>query len=187
MGAYRDSEPKVFGAVAAYETPEALLDATHKAREAGYRSLEAYTPVPVHGLTDALNFDDNKLGWLVFGAGVVGAAAGLGLQLWTSMVAYAHNVGGKPYISLPMFFPVLYECTILFAAGAATFGMLALNGLPKPHHPVMNAEAMQRASQDRFVLCIEANDPNFDEDKARAFLKSTGPESVETVWTSDGY
>jgi hypothetical protein len=102
-------------------------------------------------------------------------------------MAYSHNVGGKPLDSWPMFFPVTYECTILLASFGATFGMIALNGLPKPHQPVFNAEAMVRASQDRFVLLIEASDPNFDETKAKAFMQTLDPESVESVYTSEGY
>ncbi|MBS1724138.1 MAG: DUF3341 domain-containing protein [Armatimonadetes bacterium] len=179
--------PEVYGVVASFRTPEEVLDATLKAREAGYQEMDAYTPIPVEGLTDALKFDDVRLGWITFLAGIAGGATGLWLEWWTSNYAYAHNVGGKPLTSWPMFFPVLYECTILFAAFGATFGMIALNGLPKPHQPIFNAEAVNRASTDRFVLCIEAKDPSFDERKVTDFLNKLGPEEVETVMTSEGY
>jgi hypothetical protein len=102
-------------------------------------------------------------------------------------MAYPHNVGGKPLFSLPAFLPVFYECTILFASLAATFGMLALNGLPKPHHPIFNSEGGQRASQDRYVLCIEASDPQFDKEKVRQFMDGLNASSVEYVETSEGY
>lgn len=183
----RDTSPKPYGVVAEFLDADALLTAAKKTREAGYRNVDAYSPVPVHGLTDAIGFDDSRLSWHVFGAGLTGALVGLGLQVWTSTTAYRHLVGGKPFISLPMFFPVLYECTILFAAGAATVLMFKLNGLPKPHHPVFNAKAMDRASSDRYVLCVEATDPNYNEEELVSFFRSVGAESVETVRTSEGY
>lgn len=183
----RDTSPKQYGVVAEFLDAGALLAATKKTREAGYRAIDAFSPVPVHGLTDAIGFDDSRLSWHVFGAGLTGALAGLGLQVWSSTTAYRHLVGGKPFISLPMFFPVLYECTILFAAGAATMLMFALNGLPKPHHPVFNAKAMDRASSDRYILCVDATDPNYDEDKLTTFFRDLGAESVERVRTSEGY
>ncbi|MCW5940307.1 MAG: DUF3341 domain-containing protein [Fimbriimonadaceae bacterium] len=183
----RDTAPKRYGVVASFRTPEELLAAANRTREAGYRKIDGFSPIPVEGLTDVLKFDESILGWITFGHGVLGACIGVGLQWWTSNFAYSHNVGGKPLSSWPMFFPVTYECTILLAAFGATFGMIALNGLPKPHQPIFNAEAMVRASQDRFVLLVEASDPNFDETKVKAFMQTLDPESVEAVWTSEGY
>jgi hypothetical protein len=183
----RDTSPKAYGFVAAFETPEQLVAAAKKATAAGYRDMDAYSPIPVEGITEALEWKDDRLGWLVFFGGLSGIGAGLLLEWWTSTIAYPHNVGGKPLFSLPAFLPVFYECTILFAAFAATFGMLALNGLPKPHHPIFNSEAGQRASQDRFVLCIEATDPQFEREKVRAFMEGLGATSVEYVETSEGY
>lgn len=181
------NDAKPYGMVGSFTTPEALLAATHRATDAGYRKVEAYSPIPIEGMTDALKFDDNRLGWIVFGGGVTGCLTGLGLEVWSSTLAYAHNVGGKPFISWPMFFPVLYECTILFSAFGATFGMLMLCGLPKPHQPIFNAESFARASQDRFVLCIEAEDTQYDEGEVAAFFKEVGAESVESVMTTEGY
>lgn len=183
----RDTSPKPYGFVASFESAEALLAAAKKANAAGYRSVDAYSPIPVEGLTDAIGWDDNLLGWLVFGGGLTGIGVGLSLEWWVSTMAYAHNVGGKPLFSLPAFLPVFYECTILFSAFAATFGMLALNGLPRPHHPIFNSEAGQRASQDVFALCIEASDPLFDKDKVKSFMDSLGADKVEYVETSEGY
>ncbi len=183
----RDTSPKAYGVVGAFQTPEALLEAAEKVKAEGYTKMDAYSPIPVEGILDVIGGRDDRLGWIVAGAGATGFLAGTFLQVWTSTVAYAHNVGGKPLISAPMFFPVSYESTILFAAGAATFGMIALNGLPKPHQPVFNAEAMVRASQDRFVLCVEATDPKYDEPKIEALLQSLGAEQVESVRTSEGY
>jgi len=181
------SDSKAYGVVGSFVTPEALLAATQKASDAGYRKMEAYSPIPIEGLVDALKFDDNRLGWIVFGGGVAGILTGIALQVWTSTQAYAHNVGGKPLISWPMFFPVLYECTILFAAFGATFGMIALCGLPKPHQPIFNAESFARASQDRFVLCIEAEDALYEEKAVTQFLEDAGADSIESVMTTEGY
>ncbi len=184
---HHDNGPKLYGMVASFKTSEELLEATNAAREAGYQKMEAYSPVPIEGMVEALNWRDDKLGWVVFVMGIFGAAAGLGLEWWTSTQAYAHNVGGKPLMSWPMFFPVLYECTILFAAFGATFGMIGMCGLPKPHQPIFNAQAMMRASQDRFVLCIEAADPMYDEVAVQSLFQKFSPEEIETVMTSEGY
>ena len=183
----RDTAPKPYGVVASFETPEQLLNAAKKANAAGYRELDAYSPIPVEGLIDAIEWKDDRLGWLVFLGGFVGIASGLALEWWVSTSAVAVNVGGKPLFSLPAFLPVFYECTILFASFAATFGMLALNKLPMPHHPVFNSEGGVRASQDRFVLCIEAKDPQYDRAKVEDFLRSLGPVQIEYVETSEGY
>ncbi len=183
----RDMSAKPYGVVAEFTTPEALISATERTVAAGYRDMDAYTPMPVEGLVEALKWRDDRLGWIVFFGGLIGICAGLGLEWWVSTAAYAHNTGGKPLVSLPAFLPVFYECTILFSAFAATFGMFALNGLPKPHHPIFNAKVGQRISQDRFLLCIEASDPNFDVDDVTRFMETLSPESVEYIQTSEGY
>lgn len=182
---YPDARP--YGVVGSFLTPEDLLRATQRASDAGYRKMEAYSPIPVEGITQAMKWDDNLLGWITFFGGLAGACTGVLLEVWTSTQAYAHNVGGKPLISWPMFFPVLYECTILFAAFGATFGMFALNGLPKPHQPIFNAASFARASQDRFILCIEAEDPNYDEKAVVQFLEGLGAQDIESVMTTEGY
>lgn len=183
----RDTSPKPYGVVAEFGSGDALIAAARAAREEGYRDMDGYSPIPVHGFIEEIGWKDDKLSWAVLGAGFTGALAGLGLQWWVSEFAYKHNVGGKPFFSWPMFIPVTFECTILLSALTAAGAMLAFNGLPKPHHPIFNAEAMSRASSDRFVLCVEATDPNFDEDKVVAFLNTLNPLSVEAVWTSEGY
>lgn len=204
----RDTSSKPYGVVCDFETPEELLEAAKAVREAGYRDVDAYSPLPVHGLTDVLEWKDDRLGWIVFLGGVKGFLVGYALQIWTGaggfgtqqefmqipswfqntgLGPYAHNVGGKPLISTLAFFPPAYELTILFAAFGAVFGMLALNGLPKPHHPILNAECMGRASSDRFVLCVEATDPRYDEDTIETLMRGLNPVSVERVMTSEGY
>lgn len=169
------------GIIAEYETPEQLIHAAERAREAGYTRIDAYSPFPVHGLAEAIGFEDHKVPWMTFLAGVIGAIAGFSLQYYISVVDYPLNVGGRPLLSWPSFIPVTFETTVLFAAFGAFVGMLALNGLPQPYHPVFNAPRFERASQDRFFLCIEATDPLFDRTAVRHFLEATGARMVSEV------
>ncbi|MGQ9488321.1 MAG: DUF3341 domain-containing protein [Armatimonadota bacterium] len=169
------------GIIAEFESAEELLHAVKRAREAGYTQMEAYSPFPVHGLSEAIGFEDHKVPWVVFIAGVIGAIAGFSLQYYISVVDYPLNVGGRPFLSWPSFIPVTFETTVLFAAFGAFIGMLALNGLPQPYHPVFNAPRFERASQDQFFLCIEAKDPMFDRAKTRQFLENLGARLVSEV------
>lgn len=169
------------GIIAEYETPEELLRAAKRAREAGYTRMDAYSPFPVHGLSEAIGFEDHKVPWTTFFAGLIGAIAGFALQYYISVVDYPLNVGGRPFLSWPAFIPVTFETTVLFAAFGAFIGMLAFNGLPQPYHPVFNAPRFERASQDRFFLCIEASDPLFDRANTLHFLEATGARMVSEV------
>lgn len=169
------------GLMAEFDNPDDLLDAARKAREAGYRRLDAYSPMPVHGLGEVLDFRCDKLPILVFIGGLLGALTGYGLCYFVSVIDYPLNVGGRPFHSGPSFIPVTFELTILFAAFCSAFGMLIANGLPRPHHPVFNVENFARASQDRFFLCIEAEDERFDPEKTRGFLESLNPQEVSEV------
>lgn len=175
-----DTTP-LHGIVAEYEDSEPLLAAANRAREAGYTRMDAYSPFPVHGLSDAIGFRDQRLPWMIFFGGVAGCLGGFGLQYYTAVIDYPWNVGGKPLISWPQMIPIAYECTILLAAFTATFGMLFLNGLPQPYHSIFNARNFERASQDRFFLCIEADDPKFDPVATAAFLRETGALDVSEV------
>jgi hypothetical protein len=152
----------IYGLLAEFETPQALVDAATKVRDAGYRRIDAFSPFPIEELAEAIGFRDRRLPLLVLIGGACGALAGLGLEYWVSAMAYPLNVGGRPYGSWPSFIPVAFETTILFAALAAVIGMLALNGLPMPYHPVFNAPRFSAASRDRFFLVVEATDPKFD-------------------------
>jgi hypothetical protein len=167
--------------VAEFDTPEALIAAAERAREAGYKRMDAYSPFPVHGVSEAIGFRDVKVPWIVFAGGLVGAFTGYTLQWYTSVIDYPMNVGGKPLNSIPAFIPITFELTILFAAFGAVFGMLALNGLPKPYHSIFNTPGFERASQDRFFLAIEARDPGYEPEETRRFLESVGPLRVSEV------
>lgn len=169
------------GLIAEYETPEALKAAARGAREAGYRELDAYTPFPVEGLADAVGFSKNRVPLAVLGGGLLGGGLAYFMQWYINVWDYPLNIGGRPFHSWPAFIPITFELTILFAAFGALIGMLAMNGLPKPFHPVFRAPGFDRASQDRFFLYVEANDPQFDRDRTRGFLARTGARSVEVV------
>lgn len=173
--------PQLYGLVAEFENETDILTAARRVREAGYRRMDAYTPFPVHGLAHAIGFSDWLLPWIIFFGGVTGALAGAALQTWTLAYDYPWNVGGRPLISWPQFIPITFELTILLAAFGAVFGMLALNGLPRPYHSIFNAPGFERASQDRFFLCIESWDPRFDREETARFLESLGPVAVSEV------
>jgi hypothetical protein len=172
----------VWGLMAQFETPAALLAAAQKAYDAGYRRMDAYSPLPVHGLHDALGHHTTRLPLLVLIGGLCGLAGGFGLEYWASTIAYPFNIGGRPFNSWPSFIPVAFETTVLLASLTAVLGMLALNGLPRPHHPVFNvASFAEHATRDRFFLAIESRDPKFDLAETRRFLESLNPVEVADV------
>ncbi len=171
----------VYGLIAKFNTPEEVVEATRRAREAGYKKMEAYSPFPIDELAEILEFEP-KIQYLVFIGGVVGAITGFGLQYYASVVSYPLIIGGRPFNSWPAFIVVTFELTILFAGLAAVFGMLGLNGFPHPYHPVFNAKDFNLVSRDKFFLVIESTDERFDRDGTRAFLESLGPEEVTEVY-----
>ena len=173
--------PRLYGLMAEFETPQELVDAAARTREAGFTKLDAYTPYPIEALTEALDIHDHRLPAVVLGGGIVGGLAGYALCYWTSVIEYPLNIGGKPFHSAPAFIVPTFETTILFAAFAAVLGMLALNGLPMPYHPVFNTPRFALASRDRFFLCVEAKDPKFDHDATWAFLTTLKPTVVMDV------
>jgi ActD protein len=172
---------KPYGLIAEFDSPDVLKEAAHRAHQAGYRKMDAYSPFPIEGLDEALGFKPSRLSLIVLIGGLVGVALGYGLQYWISVIDYPILVGGKPYHSWPAFIPVTYEVMILSASIAAVVGMLALNGLPMPYHPVFNAPRFDLASNDRFFLCIESADPQFDREKTRKFLEQFHPYEVSEV------
>jgi hypothetical protein len=171
----------IYGLMAEFEHSHGLVEAARRAHDEGYRKMDAYSPVPIEELHEALHMHDNRLPKIVLGGGLVGAIAGYSLQYWVATIAYPLNVGGRPLHSWPMFIPVTFETTILAAALSAVLGMLALNGLPQPFHPVFNVPRFALASRNRFFLCIEACDPKFSIDGTRRFLESLGAREVTTV------
>lgn len=181
------SPPSVYGLIATFESPEALVSAAERAREAGYKRFEGYSPFPIHGLAEAVGFCEWKIPWIIFICGLIGGVSGFALQWYVSVVDYPMNVGGRPLLSWPHFVPVTFECTVLLAAFGAVLSMFGLSGLPRPHHPLFNAPSFLRASQDAFILCIEAGDEGYEPGETRRFLESLGALTVEEVENDEGY
>ena len=170
-----------YGLVAEFDSATGLMRAAEKARDRGFRLMDAYSPFPVEGLMEALGHRSAVLPWIVLLGGVVGGLGGYLLQYITSVHAYPLNVGGRPLHSWPAFIPVTFECTILGASLSAVFGMLALNGLPRPYHPLFHIERFALASRDRFFLCIRAVDAKYDTAATRQFLEGLGAREVTEV------
>jgi hypothetical protein len=171
----------IYGLMAEFEDPTSLVTATERAHHEGYRCMDAYSPFPIEELHHALGSKHSRLPLIVLIGGLVGCIGGYALQYWVSVIASPVNIGGKPFHSWPAFIPATFECTILAAALAAVLGMLALNGLPQPYHPVFNLPRFALASRNRFFLCIESVDPKFDIEATRRFLESLEPREVSTV------
>jgi len=171
----------IYGVMAEFMNSTDLVIAAEKAKAAGYRKMDAYTPYPVEELEEALDINDNRISLFVLLAGICGATFGFGFLSWVNTVSYPLNVGGRPMISAPMFIPITFECTILAAGLTSAIGMILLNGLPMPYHPVFNVPRFARASQDGFFLCIEEADPKFDRTRTAEFMDGLGAYEVSEV------
>lgn len=176
------AENKIYGAIAAFKTDTELLEAARKVRLAGYSKFDCHTPFPVHHLDQAMGMRRSKLPYFIICCSAAGLLTGFLLQWWTGAVDYKLVIGGKPLFAVEFATPILFECTILFTAFGAVFGMLGLfNGLPTFYHPVFNAEVSKRITDDRFVVSIEAKDPQFDAAKTVEFLQSLGGEEAQII------
>jgi Protein of unknown function (DUF3341) len=177
----KSKQPQLYGVMAEFDNPTDLVTAARRTYEAGYRRINGYSPYPIEELSEAIGFHHTRLPLIVLIGGVLGGLGGFFMQYWMEVVDYPLNVGGKPYNSWPAFIPITFECTILCAALAAVFGMLALNKLPQPYHPVFNAPNFALATRDRFFLVIESKDPKFDHDGVISFMQGFGPRDVSDV------
>jgi hypothetical protein len=169
----------VYGLIAEYDDPDHLIRATKLAYKEGYRKMDAYTPFAVHGLAEAMGVRKTIIPALTLIAGLTGAAFGFGLQVTGMVFHYPYDVGGRPYFSWPAFIPITFECMILFGAFTCGLSMLAINGFPRPHHPIFNAKNFERATSDHFFLCIESEDPRYDADATRSFLQRLDPRPLD--------
>ena len=180
--AHAEQTTALYGLMAEFDTPAALVEAAEKTRLAGYRNMDAYSPIPIEELSEALGLRRTRLPILVLLGGILGGLGGYGLEYWSQAIAYPMNVGGRPFHSWPHFIPVTFETTVLGAALAAFVGMWALNGLPQPYHPVFNVpEFVARGSRDRFFLVVESADPRFDRHATEKFLTGLHPTGVFEV------
>lgn len=175
------SAGRLYGLLASFDTADALLEAARLVSDAGYRRLDAFTPFPVEGLAEAIGFRGGKVRWLVLLGALLGGLLGYFIQYYSAVVDYPLNVGGKPLHSWPAFMLVTFELTILGGAFGAVLGMLALNGLPRLHHPLFNTPGFGLATRDRFFLLVDARDPRFDPENTRDLLEALGPLRVEDV------
>jgi hypothetical protein len=167
--------------MAEFDTPTELVRAAEAASHAGYRKMEAYTPFPIEELHHALHLERSKVPLIVLGGGICGGLTGFGLQWYVTVYHFATNIGGRPLFSWPSYIVITFELTVLFAAIAATFGLLALCGFPMPYHPVFSVPNFERATQDGFFLCIESEDPLFDAEGAKSFLAGLNAKGVSEV------
>ena len=177
----KQKAPRLYGVMAQFDNPSALVAAARETYAAGYRKINGYSPFPIEELSEAIGFTRTGLPLIVLAGGIIGGLGGFFMQYWMEVINYPLNVGGKPFNSWPAFIPITFECIVLCAALAAVFGMLALNKLPQPYHPVFNAPNFALATRDSFFLVIESKDPKFDHDEARRFLKSLEAREVVDV------
>lgn len=172
---------RLYGIMAEFASPADLYHASEKVRDAGYTRWDSYSPFPIHGMEDAMGIRRTRLPILVFVGGMTGAGLGFLLQMWVAGKGYPMVTQGKPFLSWQAFVPITFELGVLLAAFTALLSMLALNGLPRWHHPLLKKERFLSSSDDRFFIAIEADDRNFDPDKARALLEGAGATSIELV------
>ena len=171
----------IYGLMAEFDDPSALVAAARRAYEAGYRKMDTFSPFPVEEAWEAIGHHDRRLSKIVLAGGLTGLLTGIGLQEWVHELAYPINIAGKPLNSWPQFVPVCFELTILFAALSAVLGMIILNGLPAPYHPAFNVPRFERASRDKFFLLVESDDPKFDRQATLEFLKGLNPSEINEV------
>jgi len=181
MSSLRDPRPATYGLMAEFATPDALIEAARQVTTAGYTKVDAYTPYPIEAVSEALALPRSLVPKIVLAGGLLGGFGGYMLQYWSQLIVYPMNIGGRPFHSWPSFIVPTFECTILGASLAAVLGMILLNGLPQPYHPVFNVPRFALASRDRYFLVIESRDPKFHPDATRRFLTNLNASEVSDV------
>ena len=175
------SDSRIYGLMAEFDSAQELLDAAYKTHEAGYEKIDAYSPFPVEGLAEAIGFHKNSVPLVVLIGGLIGGISAYALQYWVAVITYPVNIGGRPFHSWPSFIIVTFELTILFGGLSAAIGMLVLNGLPMPYHPVFNVPEFAQASEDKFFLVVFSSDPKYDAARTHSFLSDLGPRMIAEV------
>ncbi|NIT55298.1 MAG: DUF3341 domain-containing protein [Aliifodinibius sp.] len=181
-----DAENKqIYGVLAEFRNPKELVDAASSVKKSGYQDFDTYAPFPIHGMEKAMGLKKSPLGWIVLGGALTGMIGALALMIWVMGYEYPMNISGKPYINFPIYIPITFELTVLLAAFATTFGMLALNKLPRLHNPLFNVDRFSKASDDGFFVHIEASDDLFSEEKVKKLFQDNGATHIETVYDSE--
>ena len=173
--------PRLLGLLLEFESPESLLAAAARVRDAGYKKWDTHSPFPIHGMDKAMGLKASRLQYVAIASGVTGACAGMAMQYWMNSMDYRYILGGKPILSIPAYIPVTFEMTILFAALGVFAGLLAFTGLPKLYHAVFTSRQFRRVSTDGFFISVEASDPKFDASETAAFLESLGGVRLEKL------
>lgn len=176
------TEKTMYGILAEFSNPKELTDAAKTITDSGYRNYDTFSPYPIHGIDKAMNLKKSKLGWIVLGHGILGLAGGFLLIMFTMAIDYPMNISGKPLMNVPAWVPVMFELTVLLSAFGAVFGMFYLNGLPRFNHPLFNSENFKKATDDGFFVCIESEDPQFEEEKVTKLLKEAGATNIEQIY-----
>jgi len=178
----KQEQNKLHGILAEFRNPKELVDAAKEVNQSGYKNYDAYTPFPIHGLDKAMSLKQSKVGWIVLLHGLIGFFGALTLMIWVMGYEYPLNISGKPFINIPIYVPITFELTVLLSAFGATFGMLFLNGLPRLHNPLFNVDRFDKASDDGFFICIEAEDALFAEDKVKKLFRDAGAANIDEVY-----
>jgi hypothetical protein len=171
----------IYGIMAEFDSAQALVDAARATHEAGYKKIDAYSPFPIEGLAEEIGFHHDEVPLVVLIGGIIGGLTGFLMQYWMSAIDYPLNIGGKPYNSWPAFIVITFEMTILFAGISAVLGMLALNGLPMPYHPVFNVPRFSAASKDRFFLIVFSSDKKYKANEVRRLFETLKPRAIDEV------
>lgn len=175
----------IHGVLAEFRNPKELVDAAETVKESGYRKFDTYAPFPIHGMEKAMGLKESPLGWIVLVAGLMGMTGALALMIWVMGYEYPLNISGKPFINFPIYVPITFELTVLLSAFGATFGMFALNKLPRLYNPLFNVERFKKATDDGFFICVEASDDLFDEQPVTKLFSDSGAIHIETVYDSE--
>lgn len=179
------TKKKIHGVLAEFRNPKELVDAASLVEKSGYNKFDTYAPFPIHGMEKAMKLPESPLGWIVLGGGLTGGLGALTLMIWVMAFEWPLNISGKPLINIPIYVPITFELTVLLSAFAATFGMIALNKLPKFYNPLFNVERFKSASDDGFFICIEAEDDLFSEEKVTSLFSDAGATHIETVYDAE--
>lgn len=176
-----DKNKSTYGILAEVKNPKELIDIARLVNKSGYKKYDTFSPFPVHGMDKAMSLPKSKLGWIVFSHGLVGFVGAISMIYFMSVADYPLNISGKTLMNVPAWIPVIFELTVLLSAFGAVFGMFYLNGLPRLNHPLFTSENFKKATDDGFFICIESDDPQFDEEKVEKLLKDAGATNIEKV------